>query len=88
MDREDMMGSLIERYLKTKMQEMSFTVSDMINANGPEDRVFLLLAMQNAVDAILPRLSEPEQDVFKLLRERTVTVTFPSEMDPRKRDGK
>lgn len=88
MDREDMMGSLIERYLETKMQEMSFTVSDMINANGPEDRVFLLLAMQSAVDAILPRLSEPEQDVFKLLRERTVTVTFPSEMDPRKRDGK
>lgn len=88
MDREDMMGSLIEHYLKTKMQEMYFTVSDMINANGPEDRVFLLLAMQNAVDAILPRLSEPEQDVFKLLRERTVTVTLPSEMDPRKHDGK
>ena len=88
MDIEDMMGSLIERYLKTKMQEMSFTVSDMINANGPEDRVFLLLAMQNAVDAILPRLSDSEQKLFKILHERSVVLTFPSELDPRKHDGK
>lgn len=87
MDRENMMNELLKGFIATKLQELSFTVGDMINQHTV-DRVFLLVTMQNAVDSILPLLSEPEQNVFKLLRERTVTVTLPREMDPRQHDGK
>ena len=87
MDRENMINELLRGFIETKLQELSFTVSDMINQHMV-DRVFLLVTMQNAVDSILPQLSEPEQNVFKLLRERTVTITLPREMDPRKHDGK
>lgn len=87
MDRENMINELLIGFIETKLQELSFTVSDMINQHM-DDRVFLLVTMQNVVDSILPQLSEPEQNFFKLLRERTVTITLPREMDPRKHDGK
>lgn len=87
MDRENMINELLRDFIETKLQELSFTVSDLITQHTV-DRVFLLVTMQNAVDSILPQLSEPEQHVFKLLRERTVIVTLPREMDPRKHDGK
>lgn len=87
MDRENMINELLRGFIETKLQELSFTVSDLINQHTV-DRVFLLVTMQNAVDSILPQMSEPEQNVFKLLRERTVTITIPREMDPRKHDGK
>lgn len=87
MDRENMINELLRGFIETKLQELSFTVSDLISQHTV-DRVFLLVTMQNAVDSILPQMSEPEQNVFKLLRERTVTITLPSEMDPRKHDGK
>lgn len=87
MDRENMINELLRGFIETKLQELSFTVSDMINQHM-DDRVFLLVTMQNVVDSILPQLSEPEQNFFKLLRERTVTITLPREMDPRKHDGK
>lgn len=87
MDRENMINELLIGFIETKLQELSFTVSDLINQHTV-DRVFLLVTMQNAVDSILPQMSEPEQNFFKLLRERTVTITLPREMDPRKHDGK
>lgn len=87
MDRENMINELLRGFIETKLQELSFTVSDLISQHTV-GRVFLLVTMQNAVDSILPQMSEPEQNVFKLLRERTVTITLPREMDPRKHDGK
>lgn len=59
MDRENMINELLRGFIETKLQELSFTVSDMINQHTV-DRVFLLVTMQNAVDSILPQMSEPE----------------------------
>ena len=85
---DDFMRKLIDHYVEEKLQECAYIVGDVINKHGLEDIVFLLIAMQNLVDSALPRLSDSEQKLFKILHERSVVLTFPSELDPRKHDGK
>lgn len=85
---DDFMRELIDHYVEEKLQKCSYIIGDVLNAHGRESFVFMLVTMQNLVDSVLPRLSESEQELFKILHERSVVLTFPSEMDPRKRDGK
>ena len=85
---DDIIKKLIDSFIEEKLQECAYIVGDIVNSRPREDLLFLLVVMRNLVDSALPRLSDSEQELFKILRERSVVLTLPPELDPRKRDGK
>lgn len=83
-----MIGEEITRRMTENiLQDAGYKVSDLLQSYPQEVHVFVLVAMQGAVNAVLPMLDDMDRQLFERLMARTSVVVAPSEMDPRRKDA-
>lgn len=69
------------------MQDVSYQLGDVINRYPAELRPYVMTVLRSILAAELAMFSEEELELYEHLVERTVMMTLPKSMDPRKKGG-
>ena len=70
------------------MQDVSFQLGDVINQYSAELQPFVMAVLRSILEAVTASFSEEDRKLYDHLVGRTVMMTLPKSMDPRKEGGK
>lgn len=80
-------AKIAEKMTQSILQDVGYKISDLFQSYPQEAHVFVLVAMQGAVNSVLPMLDDLDRQLFEKLTAHTTVVVAPSEMDPRRKDA-
>ena len=70
------------------MQDISYQLGDVINQYPAALQPYVMAVLRSILAAVLATFSEEDLKLYEHLVERTVMMTLPKSMDPRKEGGK
>lgn len=79
---EGRIAKAAEKMAKSVLQDAGYKISDLLQSYPQELRVFVLVAMQGAVNSVLPLLDDLDRHLFAKLMSHTTVVVAPTELDP------
>lgn len=80
-------AKIAQKMAQSILQDAGYKISDLLQGYPQAAHVFVLVAMQGAVNSVLPMLDDLDRQLFEQLAARTTVVVAPSEMDPRRKDA-
>ena len=84
---DEMNAKIAQKMTQSILQDVGYKISDLLQGYPQEAHVFVLVAMQGAVNSVLPMLDDLDRQLFEKLTAHTTVVVAPSEMDPRRKDA-
>ena len=69
------------------MQDISYQLGDVINQYPAGLQPYVMAVLRSILAAVLASFSEEDLKLYEHLVERTVMMTLPKSMDPRKEGG-
>lgn len=79
---------LLKAAVEALMQDISYQLGDVINRYPAALQPYVVAVLRSVHDALLATFSEDDLKLYEHLIERTVMMTLPKSMDPRKEGGK
>lgn len=76
-----------EKIVQSILQDAGYKISDLLQSYPQAFYVFVLVAMQGAVNSVLPLLDDLDRHLFAKLMSHTTVVVAPTELDPRRKDA-
>lgn len=87
MTADERNAKIAQKMAQSILQDAGYKISDLLQGYPQAFHVFVLVAMQGAVNSVLPMLDDLDRQLFEKLTAHTTVVVAPSEMDPRRKDA-
>ena len=78
---------IVKAVVETLMQDVSYKLGDVINQYPSALQPYVVAVLRAIHDALLATFSEDDRKVYDHLISKTVLMTLPKSMDPRKEGG-
>ena len=78
---------LLKAAVEALMQDISYQLGDVINQYPSALLPYVVAVLRSVHDALLATFSEEDRKVYERLVSKTVMMTLPASMDPRKEGG-
>ena len=87
MTNDERNAKIAQKMTQSILQDAGYKISDLLQGYPQAAHVFVLVAIQGAVNSVLPMLDDLDRQLFEKLTAHTTVVVAPSDMDPRRKDA-